>query len=146
MKIPTKDWMTRKRVRMVLEDSRSMMNTSGLHWTRGAFVAMRRKLHGGRRVEVLCYCSVGAIQQATKSQTLRDHALIALANVVDPERMAQAEQDMDSKRLGFGLAPLPKKERRRRMAQWAHGAIIEWNDSGSRRWEHVDKAFREAAS
>ena len=97
--------------------ARELMNDGGNHWIKGKIrLPQLFKRKNGLQTET-CYCSIGAIQAATKgNRALRLRCYAALNKAIGRPGNA-----------GY------------------IGTILSWNDNYERTWSEVSRAFRRAA-
>jgi len=105
------------------------MNNKGRHWIKG-------QLRGEKKGEQ-AYCSLGGIYAVTKPGPIRDASIIALADIIDPERMRQVRLQ-----IAMQKASSPYVVSLVRQAEYI---ITDYNDARARRWSNVSGTFRRAA-
>ena len=110
---------TGKEIADALLAARDLMNDKGAHWIKGTLRKTVRRKTDGEWTKETSFCSIGAINEITKGNpALRKATVAALAGTVPKTPWAPTE---------------PKSR------------IINWNDSGARKWGEISRAFRRAA-
>jgi hypothetical protein len=128
------------------------MNDGGKHWIKHA-------LHAKKDDGSMAHCSIGGINHVTKPGPVRELALIALADAIDPKRMVKIREGIETARdfeyvwnyhlytndkIDLGLLYKTPAARRKALAAEAEIIIIEYNDAEHTRWARIKKKFEKA--
>lgn len=153
-----------------LREARDLMNDNGAHWIKGAehmLVDPETHVPGGHGITYgymdtkhpeyqPAFCSIGALHKVYAD---RD-AVVALAEVIDPERMKQYRASVRADAIreyeyqceyGYrthdpaDLEDFVEAELEDRIVEEAEDIIVGFNDDTKTRWEDVKGAFSKAA-
>lgn len=139
-----------------LRAARDLMNHGGRHWIKGSEKMLvdpethspgdlgKLYPHSKRQGYEPAFCSVGAINETNASTEVRNLAAIALAEVIDPDRMKSEREeakldyaDEDPDNLAYYVE--------QHLIEQANDVIIGYNDDGYTEWDGVRSAFTKAA-
>jgi hypothetical protein len=132
--------------REVARRTRDLMNSSGLHWTKGDYVA--EVWLEDKQKEIQAFCSLGGIRKIIFGdgdyQPMDDYAdpkeyalymdtVADLATIIR-RRWPEVERNLRAN-TGFGASYVVCDE----------DLVVNWNDADERTWDDVNSAFSELA-
>lgn len=137
-----------------LRGARDLMNHGGKHWIKGGEKGWVNSSHvpGALHVygyempgyEEVAYCSVGALREKTAAR----EAYIALANVIDLNRMKAAQANWErwaAEAIAAGEHFDVEEYIYEGLYETANDVIISFNDAKKTTWADVRSAFNKAA-